>query len=158
MKHQTTLFENPKSKNLNTIIVAANGIARNNSDKTNRRAALGYVVDDGDDRVTQSGQYIGRGEKFTSNYADYVGVIDGIRAVKQHLSIDKIDLEIRTNNEIIVKQISNSADAKKMDEQFKLCMEELRQFDSWSARHVTKEQGNRIDQADALAEEAFSNQ
>lgn len=156
MSQQVSLFRDDDAEEKDTVVLSVNGRARNNNHtKSPQKAAMGYIIDDGDKSIAKSSEFLGQGEKYSSNYADYRAVISGIREAKQQRSADEVSLEIKCNNEVVVEQLDGPADAVKMEKQHRTCMEEVHKFASWRAEYVPKEESDRIQQADTLAENAF---
>lgn len=156
MSQQTSLFDDHRSEEEETVILAVKGRTRNNNNNPYpRKAAIGIVIDGEEETVAQANEFLGQGKEYTSNLADYRAVICGIQEVKQRRSAGEVRIEIRCNNEFIVKQLNSRADAKKMKRQHRECRDELRQFSSWGAKWVAKGESRRIDRADDLANEVL---
>ena len=137
------------------IILATDGASRNNQKRTEREATFGYLVERDDELIAEQSEYLGQGSQYTNNFAEYQAVINGIREVSQRFSTDQIDLHIQSDSEILVKQLVGEYNAKKMKDQYDICVDELSSLNNWEVEHVSQSPGNRIDRADGLAEEAF---
>jgi len=155
MSQQTSLFDDHRSEEEETVILAVKGRTRNNNDQYPQKAAIGIVIDGEEETVAQANEFLGQGKEYTSNLADYRAVICGIQEVKQRRSASEVRIEIRCNNEFIVKQLNSRADAKKMKRQHRVCKDELRQFSSWGAKWVARGESRRIGRADDLANEVL---
>jgi ribonuclease HI len=152
---QLTLFNNHNSEPDHQIILAVNANARNNSHSQYRKAAIGYTIEEGDERIAEASEYLGKGKKYTNNYGEYRAVINGIQEVKQQRVADQVHLQIRTSSKLLLNHLINASNVNKMKKQYNTCMEELRAFCSWEPEYVSEEPGNCIDRADNLADAAF---
>ena len=111
-------------------------------------AAIGVVLRDGEEVVEEVGEAIGEA---TNNVAEYRALLRGIELAASH---GASDLELIGDSELVVRQVEGrykvkSAGMKELHEAVKRA---LRDFDSWSIRHVRRE--NNAD-ADRLVNEAL---
>jgi ribonuclease HI len=127
------------------VTVNVDGGARGNPGP----AAIGVVVRDGGGEVLEEvGEKIGEA---TNNVAEYRALLRGIElAAAQGAS----ELELIGDSELVVRQVEGkykvkNAGMKQLHEEVKRA---LRGFDSWSIRHVRREQNS---DADRLVNEAL---
>ncbi len=111
-------------------------------------AAIGVVLRDGNEVVEEVGEEIG---KATNNVAEYRALLRGIELASAH---GASDLELVGDSELVVRQVEGrykvkNAAMKELHEEVKRA---LRGFDSWSIRHVRRE--NNAD-ADRLVNQAL---
>lgn len=113
-------------------------------------AAIGWVVVTGDGIATEGSKRI---EDTTNNQAEYQGLIHALGVADAY---DFSEVQIRSDSELVVKQIRGEYDVNSPDlrELRVRALELLDQFDSWSLTHVPRELNER---ADKLANEAFDN-
>jgi len=137
------------------IILAADGACQNNQNSEIREAAIGYLIEKDGEVIAEESKYIGQGNQYTNNRAEYEAVICGIRDVKNRFDEKRVTLHIQTDSQLLVEQIAGSYSAKKMKEQYEVCMKELSSFGTWRAKQVSESTGNRIARVDDLAEEPF---
>jgi len=135
------------------IILAADGACQNNQNGEIREAAIGYLIEKDGEVIVDESKYIGQGDQFTNNRAEYEAVINGVRDIKNRFDANQVTLHIQTDSQLLVEQIAGSYSAKKMKELYDICMTELGSFDNWQAERVSESTGNRIDRVDDLAEE-----
>jgi ribonuclease HI len=112
-------------------------------------AAIGVVLRDGGGEVLEEvGETIGEA---TNNVAEYRALLRGIELAVEH---GATDLELVGDSELVVRQVEGrykvkNAGMKELHEEAKRA---LRGFDSWSIRHVRRE--NNAD-ADRLVNQAL---
>lgn len=111
-------------------------------------AAIGVVVREGDQVLTEVGERIGEA---TNNVAEYRALLRGIELAAEH---GGTDLELIGDSELVVRQVEGrykvkNAGMKALHDQVK---QALRGFDSWSIRHVRRENNS---EADRLVNEAL---
>ncbi|MDX6636430.1 MAG: ribonuclease [Solirubrobacterales bacterium] len=112
-------------------------------------AAIGVVLRDGDGEVMEEvGETIGEA---TNNVAEYRALLRGIELAAE---LGATDLELVGDSELVVRQVEGrykvkNAGMKELHEQVKRA---LRDFDSWSIRHVRRESNA---DADRLVNEAL---
>lgn len=130
---------------MSRVTVNVDGGARGNPGP----AAIGVVVRDGGGEVLEEvGEKIGEA---TNNVAEYRALLRGIElAAAQGAS----ELELIGDSELVVRQVEGkykvkNAGMKQLHEEVKRA---LRGFDSWSIRHVRREQNS---DADRLVNEAL---
>jgi ribonuclease HI len=119
------------------LIVNVDGGARGNPGP----AAIGVVVRDADGAVLEEvGERIGEA---TNNVAEYRALLRGIELAATH---GATELELIGDSELIVRQVEGRYKVKNpgMKELHAEVRRVLRDFDSWSIRHV-----RRADNADA---------
>ena len=95
------------------IVLTTDGASRNNQNKTEREAAFGYLAERDDELVTEQSEYLGQGPQYTNNFAEYQAVINGVREINNRFSNDEIDLHIKSDSEILVKQLAGEYNTKK---------------------------------------------
>ena len=130
---------------MSRLTVNVDGGARGNPGP----AAIGIVVRDGEGEVLgEVGEAIGRA---TNNVAEYRALLRGIELAAEH---GAEELELVGDSELVVRQVEGrykvkNAGMKELHEEVKRA---LREFDSWSIRHVRRE--NNAD-ADRLVNQAL---
>lgn len=105
-------------------------------------AAIGVVVRDaGDQVVAEVGETIGRA---TNNVAEYKALLRGIELAGEH-GADA--LELIGDSELVVRQVEGRYKVKDatMKELHAEVKRALADFDSWSIRHVRREQNGDAD-------------
>jgi ribonuclease HI len=130
---------------MSRLTVNVDGGARGNPGP----AAIGVVVRDGGGEVlAELGERIG---ETTNNVAEYRALLRGIElAASQGAS----ELELIGDSELVVRQVEGRYKVKNegMKELHAQVKRALRDFDSWSIRHVRREQNA---DADKLVNEAL---
>jgi ribonuclease HI len=127
------------------VTVNVDGGARGNPGP----AAIGVVLRDGDGEVLEKvGETIGEA---TNNVAEYRALLRGIELAKGH---DADDLELIGDSELVVRQVEGRYKVKNagMKELHEEVRRALRDFDSWSIRHVRRAENA---DADRLVNEAL---
>jgi ribonuclease HI len=111
-------------------------------------AAIGWVLVTGDGIVTEGGKRI---SDTTNNQAEYEAMVHALEVADAH---DFDEVEIRSDSELVVKQVRGEYDVNSPDlREYRVrALELLDSFDSWSLTHVPRELNER---ADNLANEAF---
>lgn len=112
-------------------------------------ASAGIVIHDAATHqpIYEAGHYLGR---CTNNVAEYQAFI---RSLKQAQAMGGEQLDIRSDSELLVRQITGqyrvkSADLKPLYEQAKKLLEG---FDDWKIQHVYREKNQRADELANLA-------
>jgi len=117
---------------MSRITVNVDGGARGNPGP----AGIGIVVRDGSGEVLEEvGEKIGEA---TNNVAEYRALLRGIELAAAH---GASDLELVGDSELVVRQVEGrykvkNAGMKQLHEEVRRA---LREFDSWSIRHVRRE-------------------
>jgi ribonuclease HI len=130
---------------MSRLTVNVDGGARGNPGP----AAIGVVVRNGGGEVLEEvGEPIGEA---TNNVAEYRALLRGIELAAAH---GATDLELVGDSELVVRQVEGrykvkNAGMKQLHEQVKRA---LRDFDSWSIRHVRRAENA---DADRLVNEAL---
>jgi ribonuclease HI len=112
-------------------------------------AAIGVVVrDDGGEVVAELGERIG---ETTNNVAEYRALLRGIELAAAQ---GATELDLVGDSELVVRQVEGRYKVKNegMKELHQQVKRALREFDSWSIRHVRRE---RNADADRLVNEAL---
>ena len=112
-------------------------------------AAIGVVLRDADGEIVEAvGETIG---STTNNVAEYRALLRGIELAVAH---GATHLELVGDSELVVRQIEGRYKVKNagMKELYDKVKRELRGFDSWSIRHVRREQNS---DADRLVNQAL---
>jgi len=120
------------------LVVNVDGGARGNPGP----AAIGAVVQDGEGNVLeQRGERIGTA---TNNVAEYKALLLGIERAAE---LGASELELIGDSELIVRQVKGEYKVKNatMRELHTEVNKALRAFDSWSIRHVRREQNAAAD-------------
>lgn len=111
-------------------------------------AGIGIVINDSDDRqVGKVSAKLGIG---TNNYAEYQALI---RALKIAIYFDTKKLKVRTDSELIVRQLDGTyaVKNKSMQKLYETAIELMKQIPHCKVEHVTR---NFNDKADYLAKKA----
>ena len=120
------------------LVVNVDGGARGNPGP----AAIGAVVQDSDGEVMEErGERIG---KATNNVAEYRAVLLGIERAAE---LGATDLELIGDSELIVRQVKGEYKVKDaaLRELHAEVKRALRPFETWSIRHVRREQNAAAD-------------
>jgi ribonuclease HI len=129
---------------MSRITVNVDGGARGNPGP----AAIGVVVRNGGEVLEEVGERIGEA---TNNVAEYRALLKGI---ERAAALGATELELIGDSELVVRQVEGrykvkNAGMKELHEQVKRA---LRDFDSWSIRHVRRAENA---DADRLVNEAL---
>lgn len=129
---------------MSRLTVNVDGGARGNPGP----AAIGVVVRGGGEVIEEVGERIGDA---TNNVAEYKALLKGIELAAAH---GASDLELLGDSELVVRQVEGrykvkNAGMKELHEEVKRA---LREFDSWSIRHVRRAENA---EADRLVNEAL---
>ena len=129
---------------MSCLTVNVDGGARGNPGP----AAIGVVVRDGSGVLEEVGEMIGEA---TNNVAEYRALLRGIQLAAER---GATELELVGDSELVVRQVEGrykvkNAGMKELHEEAKRA---LRNFDSWSIRHVRREDNA---DADRLVNEAL---
>lgn len=129
---------------MSRLTVNVDGGARGNPGP----AAIGVVVRDGEEVLAEVGETIG---ETTNNVAEYRALLRGIELAAEH---GAGELELIGDSELVVRQVEGRYKVKNagMKELHAEVKRALGGFDSWSIRHVRRE--NNAD-ADRLVNEAL---
>jgi len=129
---------------MSRLTVNVDGGARGNPGP----AAIGVVVRDGDRVLQEAGETIGEA---TNNVAEYKALLRGIELARSH---GATELELLGDSELVVRQVEGRYKVKNagMKPLYQEVMKALREVDSWSIRHVRREQNA---DADRLVNEAL---
>jgi len=129
---------------MSRLTVNVDGGARGNPGP----AAIGVVVRDGDRVLEEAGETIGEA---TNNVAEYKALLRGIELARSH---GATELELLGDSELVVRQVEGRYKVKNagMKPLYQQVMKALREVDSWSIRHVRREQNAA---ADRLVNEAL---
>jgi ribonuclease HI len=130
---------------MSRAVVNVDGGARGNPGP----AAIGVVVRDGDGELLEKlGEKIGEA---TNNVAEYRALLKGIELAAAH---GATDLELIGDSELVVRQVEGRYKVKNagMKELHGEVKKALRDFDSWSIRHVRRAENA---DADRLVNEAL---
>jgi ribonuclease HI len=87
--------------NMKKLQIYADGGSRNNPGD----AACGFVVIDGEsgEIIAEVGKYLGIA---TNNVAEWNGLIEGLKYVKENFDLGTINAEVFLDSELVVKQIN----------------------------------------------------
>jgi ribonuclease HI len=133
------------------------GAARDNQHAHRRRAGIGYLIVDESDILTEGSEFLGQGEKYTNNFAEYRAAERGVEAIISNHRPEDIDLLLMSDSELMVKQLRDEWDAN--DDTLQRLrgrlMDSLQGFNSWSVSHRSEPDDDRIERADALAGRAI---
>jgi ribonuclease HI len=129
---------------MSRLTVNVDGGARGNPGP----AAIGIVVREGGEVIAEVGEKIG---ETTNNVAEYKALLKGIELAATH---GASELELLGDSELVVRQVEGrykvkNAGMKELHEEVKRA---LRDFDSWSIRHVRRAENA---DADRLVNEAL---
>lgn len=129
---------------MSRLTVNVDGGARGNPGP----AAIGVVLSDGDGGVVaEHAERIGRA---TNNVAEYKALLAGIELAAEH---GATELDIRGDSELVVRQVEGRYKVKDatMRELHTEVKRALQGFESWSIRHVRREQNAEADRLVNLA-------
>lgn len=112
-------------------------------------AGCGFVVkelddDDDDGQVILKGyKYLGR--HVSNNQAEYHGLVEGLKAIDEHLTVH--DLCIRGDSEVVINQVGGSYKVRSGNIRplYSKVMELLGSVEDWTATHVSRSQNNASD-------------
>ena len=129
---------------MSQLTVNVDGGARGNPGP----AAIGVVLRDGGEVIAEVGEKIG---ETTNNVAEYKALLKGIELAAAH---GASELELLGDSELVVRQVEGrykvkNAGMKELHEEVKRA---LRDFNSWSIRHVRRAENA---DADRLVNEAL---
>ena len=129
---------------MSRLTVNVDGGARGNPGP----AAIGVVVRESGEVIAEVGEKIG---ETTNNVAEYKALLKGIELAATH---GASELELLGDSQLIVRQVEGrykvkNAGMKELHEEVKRA---LRDFDSWSIRHVRRAENA---DADRLVNEAL---
>jgi len=129
---------------MSRLTVNVDGGARGNPGP----AAVGVIVRSGGEVIAEVGEKIGEA---TNNVAEYKALLKGIELAAEH---GAGELELIGDSELVVRQVEGrykvkNAGMKELHEEVKRA---LRDFDSWSIRHVRRAENA---DADRLVNEAL---
>jgi ribonuclease HI len=129
---------------MSRLTVNVDGGARGNPGP----AAIGVVVRESGEVIAEVGEKIG---ETTNNVAEYKALLKGIELAAAH---GASELELLGDSELVVRQVEGrykvkNAGMKELHEEVKRA---LREFDSWSIRHVRRAENA---DADRLVNEAL---
>jgi ribonuclease HI len=130
---------------MSRLTVNVDGGARGNPGP----AAIGVVLRDGEGEVLgEVGETIGEA---TNNVAEYRALLRGIELAAEH---GAAELELVGDSELVVRQVEGRYKVKNagMKELHQEVKRALREFDSWSIRHVRRAENA---DADRLVNEAL---
>jgi ribonuclease HI len=129
---------------MSRLTVNVDGGARGNPGP----AAIGVVVRDGSGVLEEVGETIGEA---TNNVAEYKALLRGIQLAAER---GATELELVGDSELVVRQVEGRYKVKNagMKELHEEAKQALRNFDSWSIRHVRREKNA---DADRLVNEAL---
>jgi ribonuclease HI len=139
------------------IVIATDGAAPNNQDPSEREASVGFLVDEGDENIIEESQYLGAGEKYTNNFAEYRAIILALKAVAEEYDTGETTIRIETDSQLAVNQIQgewNTNDETLRPLRDKV-QDQLSSFEDHSIEHVSESSENRINRADSLASQVF---
>jgi probable phosphoglycerate mutase len=142
-------------RNETTVTLTTDGATRDNQYPSKRRSGFGYVIEHNDETIAEEYQYIGQDTAYTSNFAEYQAVIIGVKNIKERFADRQINLRLRSDSELIIKQLNGEYSVNKMREQYELCLDELDSLANWQAEQVSEAPGNNVDHADTLASKSF---
>lgn len=139
------------------LIVATDGASKNNQNETERRGAIGYVVDEGDKRVREKGEALGSDPNWTNNRAEYKAAIEALKWVIANYDPATCSVLLLSDSELMIRQLQGEYDVN--DESIKKYYEQLvtlvDKIDKFEPNHQSQATGNRIERADELASQAF---
>jgi Ribonuclease HI len=144
------------SDNKNRVVLTTDGAASDNQSKTDRKAGIGYVVSDGGTKMTEQSQFLGQGELYTNNFAEYRAVILGLEWIQDEYDSADVSVNIHTDCELLVRQIREEYDTNKshLIKQRNTVQDLLSNFGAYQLEHVSETDENLISRADTLATEA----
>jgi ribonuclease HI len=143
---------------LTDLTLTTDGAALNNQYEDKREAAVGYVIQQGEDTLVEKGEYLGQGPDFTNNVAEYQAIKLGADRIADSWDPETVELQIQSDSELIVKQLTGQYDVndKKMEQNHAEVTEILSAFADWEIKHISETQGNTVGIADDIAGEAIN--
>ncbi|ERG97677.1 MAG: ribonuclease HI [Haloquadratum sp. J07HQX50] len=144
------------SDNKNRVVLTTDGAASDNQSKTDRKAGIGYVVSDGGTKMTERNQFLGQGESYTNNFAEYRAVILGLEWIQDEYDSADVSVNIHTDCELLVRQVREEYDTNKshLIKQRNTVQDLLSNFGEYQLEHVSETDENLISRADTLATKA----
>jgi len=133
------------------------GAARDNQHAHRRRAGIGYLIVDESDILTEGSEFLGQGEKYTNNFAEYRAAKCGAEAIISNHRPGEIDLLILSDSQLMVKQLRGDWDTNDdtLQRLRARLVDSLQEFSNWSVSHRSESDDDRIERADALAGRAI---
>ena len=140
-----------------TLTLTTDGAARNNQNEDQRKAAIGYVVQQGSETLLKNGEYLGAGPGYTNNVAEYRAVKLGAEKIVDSWDPEQVELEIQSDSQLIVNQLIGEWDTNddKMYREREETIAVLSNFARWDATQVSESEDDVISIADDLAGGAF---
>jgi ribonuclease HI len=140
----------------NRLILTADGAASNNQSKTDRKAGIGYVISSAGTKITEQSQFLGQGELYTNNFAEYRAVIQGLQYIQQNYDLPDVSIDIHTDSQLLINQVRGdySTNEPHLLEQRDTLQDLVSECDECQFKHVSESDENLVGRADTLASEA----
>mgnify|MGYP002760413297 FL=1 len=144
------------STNNNRLILTADGAASNNQSQTDRKAGIGYVISSAGTKITEQSQFLGQGELYTNNFAEYQAVIKGLEWIRQDYDLSSVSIDIHTDSQLLINQVRGdySTNEPHLVEQRNTLQDLVSECDECQFKHVSESDENLVGRADTLASEA----
>ncbi len=133
------------------------GATRDNQHAHRRRAGIGYLIVDESDILTEGSEFLGQGEKYTNNYAEYRAAECGVEVIISNHRPKDINLLILSDSQLMVKQLRGDWDTNDdtLQRLRARLVDSLQEFSNWSVSHRSESDDDRIKRADLLAGQAI---
>jgi ribonuclease HI len=138
------------------LILTADGAASNNQSKTDRKAGIGYIISSAGTEITEQSQFLGQGELYTNNFAEYQAVIKGLEWIRQDYDLSSVSIDIHTDSQLLINQVRGewSTSESHLLEQRNTLQGLVSECDECQFEHVSETNENLVARADSLASEA----
>ena len=138
------------------LILTADGAASNNQSKTDRKAGIGYIISSAGTEITEQSQFLGQGELYTNNFAEYQAVIKGLEWIRQDYDLSSVSIDIHTDSQLLINQVRGdySTNEPNLVEQRNTLQDLVSECDECQFKHVSESDENLVGRADTLASEA----
>ena len=138
------------------LILTADGAASNDQSKTDRKAGIGYIISSAGTEITEQSQFLGQGELYTNNFAEYQAVIKGLEWIRQDYDLSSVSIDIHTDSQLLINQVRGdySTNEPNLLEQRNTLQDLVSECDECQFEHVSESDENLVGRADTLASEA----
>jgi ribonuclease HI len=136
-----------------TITIATDGASKSNQTPENRRAGIGFVVQIDGETVYEEGQWLGAGEEYTCNVAEYEAAIVACEWLESSECPNSDRIRFLTDSELMVKQMTGeySVNDEKLIPRHGELTERLEKFKEAEIYHDSDDKNELLSQADTLA-------
>jgi ribonuclease HI len=129
------------------------GAARNNQHADRRRAGVGYLIADESGVVAEADEFLGKGEKYTNNYAEYCAAERGVQKIISNHPPAEVDLLLLSDSQLLMNQLRGEWETRDntLQQLRARLIDSLQELNSWTACHRSESDDDRIKRADSLA-------